>query len=186
MAHTAPPLPPPLLLAVGPIFPPMPARCTAVQPTVAATVQPRSQQHAAPPPLPQPQQCGQQRSAGTLQLQRRQLLGSMLGSCSLAVLQPASAWAEAPATEAAAGTPKPGSLAARIATQGSVQQPGIQPPWAPKQLFYPRYMFGEWQARLGDEVGSGLNCNVQLCPAGTSPCLMNPPCLCPPCLCTPA
>ena len=78
------------------------------------------------------------------------MLGGLLGT--LAAFQcPSSALAE----EAAAA--KPGSLAARIATGGSVQQPGIQPPWAPKQLYYPRWMFGEWQVRLlPPPVSSGL------------------------------
>ncbi|PRW44443.1 hypothetical protein C2E21_6800 [Chlorella sorokiniana] len=71
----------------------------------------------------------------------------MLGS--LAALHPAAAWGEGAVDVAAQGAaPKPGSLAARIATQGNVQQPGIQPPWAPKQLFYPRFMFGEWQVDM--------------------------------------
>lgn len=58
-----------------------------------------------------------------------------------------SEWSTAAAPVSAA--PRPDSLAARIATSGSIQQPGIMPPWAPKHLYYPRWMFGEWQARRG-------------------------------------
>nr|QFB70720.1 chloroplast hypothetical protein 3 [Chlorella ohadii] len=124
----------------------MPARGVAFQPPAASAMQPRCQQHAAPPP-PQPQQRQQQQPAAALQPQRRLVLGGLLGS--LAALQPASAWAEEAATLTAQGVaPKPSSLAARIATQGNVQQPGIQPPWAPKQIFYPRYLFGEWEVEM--------------------------------------
>ncbi len=128
----------------------MPARGVAFQPPAASAMQPRCQQHAAPPP-PQPQQRQQQQPAAALQPQRRLVLGGLLGS--LAALQPASAWAEEAATLTAQGVaPKPSSLAARIATQGNVQQPGIQPPWAPKQIFYPRYLFGEWEVRRAARV----------------------------------
>lgn len=57
-----------------------------------------------------------------------------------------SEWSTAAAPVSAA--PRPDSLAARIATSGSIQQPGIMPPWAPKQLYYPRWMFGEWQVDM--------------------------------------
>lgn len=123
----------------------MPTHCAALQPSAAAAVQIRCQQHAAPPPS-HSQHGQRQPSAAAFQPQRRHVLGGLLGS--LATLRPAASWADAAADGAGQGAaPKPGSLAARIATQGNVQQPGIQPPWAPKQLFYPRFMFGEWQVR---------------------------------------
>jgi hypothetical protein len=39
------------------------------------------------------------------------------------------------------------SLAARLVTTGQLKQPGNQPPWPwiPKQTYYPKWMFGEWQ-----------------------------------------
>lgn len=40
------------------------------------------------------------------------------------------------------------SLAARLASGGDLQQPWQQPPWAAKQLYYPRWMFGEWQVEM--------------------------------------
>ncbi len=38
------------------------------------------------------------------------------------------------------------------------------PPWAPKQLYYPRWMFGEWQARKGAGVHITLGLPQPVCP----------------------
>lgn len=36
-------------------------------------------------------------------------------------------------------------LLARLTTPGDITQPGPAAPWDPKQLYYPRWLFGEWE-----------------------------------------
>jgi hypothetical protein len=109
-------------------------------------------------------------------LRRRQVvtvLPSLLGLATAAAACGAAAAAAPPAARAAAldavaaaasaAAPaplSPDSLAFRIATaDGRLQQPGYMAPWKPKQLYYPRWMFGEWevsaawQGRAGKRVG---------------------------------
>ncbi|KAL4421566.1 hypothetical protein ABPG75_010857 [Micractinium tetrahymenae] len=89
-------------------------------------------------------------------LRRRQLLTlpPLLGLAAACGDDPAAAAAAAANSDLGAAAapslapPRPDSLAGRIVTQGSIQQPGIMPPWAPKQLYYPRWMFGEWQVEM--------------------------------------
>jgi hypothetical protein len=40
------------------------------------------------------------------------------------------------------------ALQSRLAAEGGLQQPWQQPPWAAKQLYYPRWMFGEWEVEM--------------------------------------
>ncbi|KAK9812649.1 hypothetical protein WJX72_001250 [[Myrmecia] bisecta] len=42
---------------------------------------------------------------------------------------------------------KQGQLAARLADQATVRMPLPAAPWSPKQLYYPKWMFGEWDVR---------------------------------------
>jgi hypothetical protein len=83
-----------------------------------------------------------------------------------AAVEPAAAASAGATTSTAAPALRPGGLAVRIATAGAIQQPGVMPPWAPKQLYYPRWMFGEWEvsypaaadSSAGNRCGAGLRC----------------------------
>lgn len=104
---------------------------------------------AVPPPLLPPVQRGLAR--------RHVVLGlpSLAGLATAAsVAAPHAAYAAAsPLSSAAGGQLSVGgelpadSLAARLVTTGQLKQPGNQPPWPwiPKQTYYPKWMFGEWQ-----------------------------------------
>ena len=81
-------------------------------------------------------------AANPLSLPRRRLLAGLpAGATLVAIGGLFSATAAAPALAAE-------SLAARLAAAGDLQQPWQQPPWAAKQLYYPRFMFGEWQVDM--------------------------------------
>lgn len=96
----------------------------------------------------QPAPLQRQQPAPLQQEHRRRILIGGLAALATAALpspaQAATAAAAALAEEAPRAGPAPGSLAAKLATTGAVRQPGIQAPWAPKQLYFPRYLFGEW------------------------------------------
>ena len=68
-------------------------------------------------------------------LDRRRLLSSTLA---LAALAGSAGPAALPAAAAE-------QLADRLNTQGDLRQPGYMLPWESKLLFYPRWMFGEWE-----------------------------------------
>lgn len=119
----------------------------------------------APVPL-QPLPNQQHDLPAVLQLQhRRQVIGSLLGLAAVGLtLSGAAAAAEAPSGlggGAATGV-KPGSIAARMATEGAIQEPGIMPPWSPKQIYFPRWLFGEWEVRRSLVAGSMSECSLLL------------------------
>ncbi|KAI3424728.1 hypothetical protein D9Q98_008117 [Chlorella vulgaris] len=124
---------------------------------------------AVPPPLLPPVQRGLAR--------RHVVLGlpSLAGLATAAsVAAPHAAYAAAsPLSSAAGGQLSVGgelpadSLAARLVTTGQLKQPGNQPPWPwiPKQTYYPKWMFGEWQVDM-EFTGLRLPLGKQLVPAG--------------------
>jgi hypothetical protein len=111
------------------------------------------------PPAPPPQHYAAPELSQQPQQQRRQVVASMLGLAASCVWPLDAAAATERATSDAvtasaiglgAAKPKNGSIAARLLTEGSIQQPGIMPPWSPKQIYFPRWLFGEWEVRSAD------------------------------------
>lgn len=86
---------------------------------------------------------------GQQQASRRQMLLSVGAVQAGLLARTGAAQAEALAMGLASADSSPGldSLLQRLQTTGEVQALGPAAPWAQQTLFYPRWMFGEWDVQ---------------------------------------